>query len=152
GADWYGIRAKYRPLVRHIAMKEDLYALISLMVGELNASHLGINGFLATPEEMTADLGLIFDNAYSGPGLKVAEILKRGPADKRGIRIKPGDVIVSIDGADLAVEPNLAKHLNDKAGDTVALQVLNNPTADPKDPKARRKVEIVAAARNQIQD
>ena len=28
------------------AMKEDLYALVSLMLGELNASHLGITGNL----------------------------------------------------------------------------------------------------------
>jgi tricorn protease len=152
GTDWYAIRAKYRPLVKHVAMKEDLYALISLMVGELNASHLGINGFLATPEETTADLGLLFDDSYRGPGLKVAEILKRGPADKRGINIKAGDIIVCIDGGDLATEPNVSKHLNDKAGETVGLQVLTSATADPKDPKARRRVEIVAANRNQVHD
>ena len=34
---------------------------------------------------MTADLGLFFDESYRGPGLKVAEILKHGPADKRGL-------------------------------------------------------------------
>ena len=32
-------------------MKEDLYALVSLMLGELNASHLGISGQLPTPDE-----------------------------------------------------------------------------------------------------
>ena len=34
-------------------MKEDLYALISLMLGELNASHLGISGELSTPDAST---------------------------------------------------------------------------------------------------
>jgi tricorn protease len=152
GADWVGIRAKYRPIVKHVAMKEDLYALISLMLGELNASHLGINGFLVTPEETTAELGLIFDDSYRGPGMKVAEILKRGPADKRGLNIKAGDIILSIDGSDLAAEPNLAKHMNDKAGETVSLQVVSGSTADSKDPKARRRVDIIAANRHQIQD
>ncbi len=152
GADWYGIRAKYRPVLKHVGMKEDLYALISLMIGELNASHLGINGFLAAPDETTADLGLIFDETYRGPGLKVAEIVKRGPADRRGISLKPGDIIVAIDNTDLAVEPNLAKHLNDKASETVSLQVLTSPTANPKDPKSRRRVDLVAASRSQIQD
>ena len=97
GANWEAVRAKYQPLVAHIALKEDLYALISLMLGELNASHLGISGKLPTPEETTADLGLIFDETYRGPGLKVAEILKRGPADKRGLALKAGDIIVAID-------------------------------------------------------
>jgi tricorn protease len=152
GADWVGIRAKYRPIVKHVAMKEDLYALISLMLGELNASHLGIGGFLVTPEETTAELGLIFDDSYRGPGLKIAEILKRGPADKRGINVKPGEIILSIDGTDLAAEPNLARHMNDKAGETVSLQVVSSTAADMKDPKARRRVDIVAANRHQIQD
>src|SRR5262249_23746725 len=40
GVDWNGVRAKYAGLVKHVAMKEDLYALICLMLGELNASHL----------------------------------------------------------------------------------------------------------------
>ena len=44
GADWDAVRDKYRPLVKHVAMKEDLYALLYLMMGELNASHLGIGG------------------------------------------------------------------------------------------------------------
>ena len=85
GANWTAVRAKYAGLVRHVALKEDLYALISLMLGELNASHLGIFGPSTPPEEMTADLGLLFDDSYRGPGLKVSEILKHGPADKRGL-------------------------------------------------------------------
>ena len=53
---------KYQPVVKHIAVKEDLYALISLMLGELNASHLGIQGPPPQPEEYTAELGLLFDD------------------------------------------------------------------------------------------
>ena len=42
GSDWDAVRGKYRPLVKHVTMKEDLYALLYLMMGELNASHLGV--------------------------------------------------------------------------------------------------------------
>src|SRR5262249_47382795 len=75
GADWEAVRLKYRPLVKHVALKEDLYALITLMLGELNASHVGISGFGPAPEERTAELGLLFDQSYPGPGLKIAEVL-----------------------------------------------------------------------------
>src|SRR5262249_33852421 len=44
GADWKKVREKYRPLVQHVVMKEDFYWLVYLMLGELNASHLGISG------------------------------------------------------------------------------------------------------------
>ena len=95
------MRAKYQPLVGHVAQREDMYSLVSLMLGELNASHLGISGRLPNPDEQTADLGLLFDETYRGPGLKVTEVLKRGPADRRGLNIKAGDIIKAIDRVEL---------------------------------------------------
>jgi tricorn protease len=148
GVNWDAIRARYRPLVKHVALKEDLYALVSLMLGELNASHLGITGPGRAPEETTADLGLLYDEAYRGPGLKIAEVLKRGPADKRGLNLKPGEIIVAIDGTELSDKVSVSRLLNDRVNETVALQV----TANPADPKARRRVEIQAADRNRIGD
>jgi tricorn protease len=146
GVDWNAVRAKYRPLVKHAATKEDLYALISLMLGELNASHLGISGFGTVPEEYTAELGLLFDPAYPGPGLRIAEVLKRGPADRRGLALRPGEFVVAIDGVELTDRTNLSQLLNGKAGETVLLHV----TANPADPKARRRVELQAARRESI--
>jgi tricorn protease len=146
GADWRKVREKYRPLVKHCGLKEDLYALISLMMGELNASHLNIYGFLGGPEQSTADLGLLFDPHYRGPGLKIAEILKRGPADQRGFNLKTGDTILAIDRKDLTDKVDLAELLNDKIGEMVALQVSTNPA----DPKAKRTVEIRATSRPRI--
>jgi tricorn protease len=149
GVDWYAVRAKYRPLVKHCALKEDLYALISLMMGELNASHLGIGGHGSTADEVTADLGLIFDESYAGAGLKIAEVLKRGPADRRGLNIKAGSVILSMDGTDLTETTNLSRLLNGKVGEMVALDLLP-PGADAKNPKARQHVEVQAAERSHI--
>jgi tricorn protease len=146
GADWNGIREKYRPLVKHVALREDFYDLISLMLGELNASHLGIGGTASYPEQVTADLGLIFDDSYTGPGLRVAEILKRGPADKRGLNLKPGDVILSIDKMPLTPELDLAKALNDKAGETVVCEVVSDPLA----PNSVRRVELQAVSRGSV--
>jgi tricorn protease len=152
GANWEAVRAKYRPLVQHVALREDLYALMSLMMGELNASHLGIHGFSSSPEETTAELGLVFDESYHGPGVKVAEILKRGPADRRGIGLRPGDIIRSIDGVELTDHVNISQQLNDKVGESLVLQVTSSPSADMKDPRAFRKVELQASSRGQVHD
>jgi tricorn protease len=148
GVNWKQIRAKYRPLVQHCTMKEDLYALVSLMFGELNASHLGISGTLGTPEQHTADLGLVFDHKFTGPGLKITEIVKGGPADQRGLNIRPGDVILRIDGTDITDKVELAKVLNDKIGDMVVLHVASNPA----DPKTKRRVEIRGQSRTKISE
>ncbi len=146
GADWNKIRQKYRPLVAHCALKEDLYALIFLMMGELNASHLNITGNLGSSEQTTADLGLLFDNAYAGAGLRIREILKGGPADQRGLNLKPNDVLLGIDDTVLDDAVDLATLLNDKAGEMVSLQVASNPF----DPKAKRRVEVMATQRSTI--
>ncbi|MHB1425887.1 MAG: S41 family peptidase [Gemmataceae bacterium] len=147
GSNWNAIRDKYRPLVKHITMKEDLYSLLYLMMGELNASHLGIDGRLSFPEEETADLGLIFEKDYHGRGLKIAEILKRGPADRRGLNIKAGEYIVNIDGVELTEKTDLSQLLNGKVGETVSLQVASKLEATAKE---RRHVEISAVSRGAI--
>jgi tricorn protease len=150
GADWNAVRARYRPLVKHVAMKEDLYSLIHLMLGELNASHLGIGGLGSRPEEFTADLGLIFDETYRGPGLKIAEVLKRGPSDKRGLNLKAGEFVYSIDGTRVTEKTDVSKLLNGKAGETIVLQVTANAAADARDPKAFRRVEVQATTRDSV--
>ena len=98
-------------------------------------------------EETTAELGLIFDESYYGPGVKIAEILKRGPADRRGIGLRPGDIIRSIDGVELTDGVSVSQVLNDKAGETLVLQVTSSPSADMKDPRAFRKIELQALGR-----
>jgi tricorn protease len=146
GANWNAVREKYRPLVKHVILREDFYDLVSLMLGELNASHLGIQGPPSFPEQVTANLGLIFDAKYAGPGLKVAEILKRGPADKRGLNLKPGDIILSIDKMALTADLDLAKALNDKVNETVVCEVTDNLA----DPKATRRVDLLAVSRPSV--
>jgi tricorn protease len=149
GHDWNAIKTKYRPLVKQIAMKEDLYSLLYMMLGELNASHLGIIGHLTFPEEETADLGLIFDESYRGRGLRIAEILKRGPADRRGLSIlRPGQYVLNIDGVELTEKTELSQLLNGKVGETVSLQVASDPA---KPAEERRRVEIAAVSRDAIQ-
>jgi tricorn protease len=125
-------------------MKEDLYALLYLMMGELNASHLGVVGFGSGPEEDTAELGLIWDESYRGKGLKIAEILKRGPADRKGVHLKAGDYVVAIDGVELDEKTSVSRLLNGKIGEPVVLQLVDNP-ADPK--AKRRRVELTAMSR-----
>jgi tricorn protease len=147
GQNWEAVRSKYRPLVEHVALKEDLYSLLYLMLGELNASHLGIAGFGTRPDQVTADLGLVFDDGYRGKGLKIAEVLKRGPADRRGLKLKAGDYLMSIDGVELNEATELSKLLNDKADESVSVQVAADPAAEAKD---RRRVEIKAAKREEI--
>jgi len=145
GTDWAQVRERYRPVVKHVTHKEDLYALMYLMMGELNASHLGVSGSGPSPDEDTAELGILWDETYRGKGLKIAEVLRRSPAGHKSLGLKPGEYVLAIDDTEIGRATNLAQLLNGKAGEAVILTVTDNPEV----PKAkRRRVEVLAIHRN----
>ncbi len=143
GVNWAAVREKYRGLVKHCALKEDLYTLIALMLGELNASHLGITSNFGTADQETADLGLIFDRTFAGPGLKIVEIVHGGPADRRGLNLHSGDVVLAMDGEPIDGKTDTAKLLNDKVGEAIELTVASESA----DAKAKRRVEVMGVKR-----
>jgi len=149
GADWNLVRQRYRPMVIHAPMKEDFQALVFLMLGELNASHLGLQMIVNPLEEQTPELGMLFDETFKGKGLKIKEVIKRGPADKRGLDLKPGEIIFAINGVELNPMVEVSQILNGKNDETVALLVGVEILPDPKT-KNRRTVEITPMLRERI--
>lgn len=127
GKDWKALRARFQPYVAGARTSDELRRIINLMIGELNASHSGIGaprGPGAPPRERIADLGIRFDReAYeAGKGLIVRELVTLGPAFIEG-SIKPGDKLVSVDGAFVRPGVNLESLLRNKADDRVVLGI-----------------------------
>jgi tricorn protease len=123
GVDWRAVRARYEPLVQHIAAKEDFATLLSYMVGELNASHSEVGPAAGQTGIATALLGVEFDESYAGPGLKVSKVMPDGPADREPHKIRPGEFLLAIDGVDVRYNEAVYKTLEDKAGRSVELLV-----------------------------
>lgn len=128
--NWDAIRRKYADAAAEAPDADGLATVVNLMLGELNGSHLG---FFATSGRaltrptpgaspggqaagrwsvVTAHLGLRFDPAYKGPGLKVQDVLPDGPADKKKNRVREGEVVLSIDGTTVDPSMDLTKVLN----------------------------------------
>lgn len=123
GTDWPAMRAKYEPLAEVALMKEDFNDVLREMIGELNASHLGIYGPGAGGGDQTGQLGFRADEEYQGPGVRVAKVLRHGPLDREGRRVEAGEVILAINGR--AIEPgeNYFPLLNHKVDEEVDLLV-----------------------------
>ena len=110
GVDWPSMKDKYLPAFRHATSYSVIQRLMGNLLGELDASHLGLldtktaksewhpNGTLEKWYPVVAHLGLRFDPAHRGPGWKVRDVLRDGPADlaRRGIRA--GDLVTEVDG------------------------------------------------------
>lgn len=125
GTDWETVRAKYEPLAAEAVMIDDFNDILREMIGELNASHLGVWGGPrpGRGDDRTGQLGFTPDDDYDGPGVRVEEVLPRGPLDREGRRVKPGEVILAIDGRAIAPRENYYPLLDHKAGEEVDLRV-----------------------------
>ena len=127
GHDWKALRVHYQPLVAGARTPDEVRRIIAVMIGELNASHSGINrpqnGPGSLPTNRVGDLGLRFDRvAYeAGRGLIVRDVVTLGPAAVE--KIVPGDRILSVGGVAVGAHGNLDALLENSVGRRVALGV-----------------------------
>lgn len=117
GIDWDGYVKDYSKFLPHINNNYDFAEMLSEILGELNVSHSGGRYQAAGAKHQTASLGLLYDMAYSGPGLKVEEIVADGPFDRASTSLVPGSVITAINGVSFTPDADPLEVFNDLAGD-----------------------------------
>lgn len=132
GTDWNRVRATFEPQIAGARTSDEVRRLISLMVGELNASHLGISPAFAPSAPVTGKVGLRFDPAeYQSSGrLRIAEVISLSPADVAGIQ--PGGYLLAVDGEAIGPHTNLDELLNHKVGRRVSLTIANDAGGEGK--------------------
>jgi Tol biopolymer transport system component/C-terminal processing protease CtpA/Prc len=128
GADWAGMREKYRQYAAAARTPDELRRVVSLMIGELNASHLGISA-PGGGSDVSGRLGLRFDRKeYEGSGkLRITEVIPLGPVDLLQ-EVKPGWYLLAIDGVNLDRATNVDEQLLHKVNKRVQLALA--PQAD----------------------
>ncbi len=130
GVDWEFYREQYEPKLAGIRHNRDFAEVLSEILGELNASHTGGRYFGGPDDpERTASLGVYYDREYDGDGMRIAEILPRGPLAEAELGIEAGMVITAVDGVELTDEVNFHRLLNNKAGERVRLR-FDPPSGD----------------------
>lgn len=125
GVDWNYYTQHYREFLPYISNNRDFATLLSETLGELNASHTGGRAYSNGPAMQTASLGAFFDENYTGEGLKIAEVFPQGPLARRSADVKPGDIILSIDGTEIKPGKEYFSLLEGKAGKKVRLGIRN---------------------------
>lgn len=147
GVDWEQTRRTYEPMIAHARNADEVRRLMNLMVGELNASHLGVSA----PQNQTTTpapigkFGLRFDrNEYETTGrLRITEIIALSPAAiVQNIRI--GDYLLSVDGVNIDGKTNLESAMENKAGRRVVVTVSANGDGSDK-----REIVVKPVSTNQ---
>lgn len=128
GVDWDGYKKSYARFLPYINNNYDFSDMLSEMLGELNASHTGARYFAGGASMSTAVLGLFFDETYDGDGLKVEEIIKRGPFAVKNTGVTKGCIIEKIDGDSILKNKDYNYLLDGKSGRNVRVSVYNPAT------------------------
>jgi Tol biopolymer transport system component/C-terminal processing protease CtpA/Prc len=126
GVDWEMYKRTYAKFLPYINNNFDFQELLSELLGELNASHTGgrYNEPIPNGDE-TAALGLLFDETYTGKGLKITEVITGGPLYKSINKIKAGEIIEKINDEEITNEVDWAKLLNRMVGKNTLLSVYD---------------------------
>jgi tricorn protease len=126
GLDWDYYHAAYRRFLPHINNNYDFAEMLSEMLGEVNVSHTGCGYRFSPPmADQTAALGLFYDYAFPGPGVRVAEVVAGGPLDKAASKVRAGHVIEKIDGRAVSDSLDVSQLLNRRVGLLTLLSVYD---------------------------
>jgi Tol biopolymer transport system component/C-terminal processing protease CtpA/Prc len=128
GVNWLAVRDQYAPLIAGSRSPDDMRRVLSLMIGEMNGSHMGISAPREGPPAETGRIGLTFERGpYEARGeMRVAEVIPLSPA-ALSERIKPGDYLLSVDGVAMGAHVSLDSILGFKVGKKVTLTVASTP-------------------------
>jgi tricorn protease len=122
GINWKKVKEYYKQFLPNLNNRSDLRFLLNDMLGELNSSHQGFNSFgldeTIALTNRTMETGVLFEE---NDPYKVKYVVKRSAADKKGVDIKPGDVLVKVNGETVKTDmdrsyyftkPSLDRELN----------------------------------------
>lgn len=123
GVDWERYTADYARFLPYINNRYDFAELLSEVLGELNASHTGGRAYGSMSSlDVTGYLGAFYDQDYKGDGLRISEVIARGPLSTKP-EIVAGTVITAINGTPIKAGEDYFPLLAGKAGDNTRLSV-----------------------------
>src|SRR4030095_2019507 len=98
GVNWSSVREKYELQVAGARTPDEMRRVISMMLGELNASHMGIAAPPQGTQTTWGGLAVVFDGGETEKNgrRRLANVLPLGPAALAGL--KPGDYVLQIEG------------------------------------------------------
>ena len=134
GKDWDAMREKYEDAAANAAHWHGFGRVVSMLEGELNASHTGFRQDykewklwkFGEWEIETAHVGLRFDHGADGgevPGIRVAGVIPGSPCDRAGYRVLPGEFLVAVDGEAARPGQDVTELFNGRPGRWIQLEI-----------------------------
>ena len=126
GNDWKKLRDYYEPIALSASTSQDFRDIFNEMLGQLNASHMGMSG--SNPEDTKDDVtGLLgIEVKPSKSGVEVTKIVPNTPADKTGSKLMIGDEITHVNLEPVSKTDNFFGMLNQVVNEKILLSINRN--------------------------
>jgi len=145
GHDWQELKKEYKSWALSASTETDFHEVFNLMLGQLNASHMGMRGSdrQETQKEKTGLIGV--DISPEATGIRINRSIPNSPADRETSRIVSGDLITRVNNQPVDISHNFYAPLVNKADDQVILTVVG-PSGKTREvvirPKSMLSVEL----------
>ncbi|RRO20289.1 S41 family peptidase [Flavobacteriaceae bacterium 14752] len=124
GRDWDDLKKTYKPLALNASTKEDFRMIFNLMLGQLNASHMGLYGGNDQKETQNERTGLLgIEGETTTEGFRVTRVVYDSPADKTESQLEVGDIITAVNQNKVGSSDNFYSHLEGSANERTLLSV-----------------------------
>ncbi len=123
GQDWKALKEKYSPRVLKASTSQDFRDMANEMLGQLNASHMGLYG--TDPEDTQTDrtgyLGIEVEPEKDG--VVISRKIRHSPSDRKNSMLYVGDRIRMVNGQEVNSTANFWELLDSTGNDLIYLQV-----------------------------
>ena len=127
GQDWEALRSTYKPIALSASTKQDFQTFFNLMLGQLNASHMGLYGSnpqKETQEEKTGRIGIEGEPVQQG--FRVSRIVPNSPADREESKLRTGDIITAVNQQKVIATNNFYALMEGTADERTLLGIKRN--------------------------
>ena len=125
GKSWSDLKKKYKSWALKASTKDDFRDIFNVMLGQLNASHMGMYGSdrSETQKEQTGILGIEIEPQEEGVLIK--HVVPNTPADREVSKLNAGDIIISVNGKPVTNEINFYSLLINEPDNKIFMEVKN---------------------------
>ena len=123
GENWDSLRQKYRPWAMKASTKSDFQDIFNFMLGELNASHMGLysSDRAETQNQRTGLLGI--EIVPVEKGARITHVVPGSPADRQMSTLHTGEIITEVEGTPVNAVANYYSLLTATVNEEIRLLV-----------------------------
>lgn len=127
GQDWNALKNLYKPLAMKASTRDDFKTVFNWMLGQINASHMGLRGGEDRKDVQRSKTGKIgIEVKPLNNGVQVTSITSEMPASRKISTLNIGDVITQVNGTNLTNTTNFYDLMNDTSGERILLTVIGS--------------------------